>query len=475
MPRAFGRRFTNLAINTGLFALNSLAIKFVSFFLIPFYTYYLTAAEYGISDMCMVVVSLVTPLTTVSIADAAVRFIIDRPEDGKKVAAISILISLASIVLVAALSPLLALDCFGGLGQYAVWFVLTYASNVMCNTAGEIARGKNLIKLMPICAGVSSTTSLLAALLCVGYFRLGLIGYFIATAMGPFTAFGVYMIKGRICSDVTEGICQLRTDRKLGRKIFKSMASYSLPMVPNSLFWWASSSMGRMFVTSMLGIGFSGLYAAASKIPNLLNAIYGVFLQAWQLSAFQESKEENLERFYSQVFLFLQAAMSLVCSGLIFISPWISTVLLQGELLSAWNMVGLLLLAALVNIYNSFYGTVYTTTMNTKHLMKTTMMGAVTSFLSLPLMIGMFGMFGACLSSIASQTVVLVLRACDSRKILNFEVNWFALVSSLVVISAQATASFYLGEGATVFSLIGFAVVCLMQLLVVFRFLKRRC
>ena len=68
-----GEKYRTLALNTGLFALTAMATRFISFFLVPLYTYHMSAAEYGITDMSATVISLVTPLATLAIADAAVR------------------------------------------------------------------------------------------------------------------------------------------------------------------------------------------------------------------------------------------------------------------------------------------------------------------------------------------------------------------------------------------------------------------
>ena len=58
-----GARYKELLINTALFAVNAVATKLVTFLLVPLYTYFMTAEEYGITDMSLTVISLVTPAT----------------------------------------------------------------------------------------------------------------------------------------------------------------------------------------------------------------------------------------------------------------------------------------------------------------------------------------------------------------------------------------------------------------------------
>ena len=118
------RRYSNLLMNTGLFALNALATRLMSFVLVPLYTAYMSTGDYGLTDMSATVISLVTPLATFSIADAVVRYIVSDRTRACEYAAISFIIIAFSIVIVAAFTPFLSLSIFGGLGDYSNWFVL---------------------------------------------------------------------------------------------------------------------------------------------------------------------------------------------------------------------------------------------------------------------------------------------------------------------------------------------------------------
>ncbi len=89
----------------------------------------MSAGEYGLTDMSLTVINLATPLVTFSIAEAAVRFIVGDSDQQDDYVAISILITLFSVVLVSVLSPILDLGAFGGLGEYKAWFILAYATS----------------------------------------------------------------------------------------------------------------------------------------------------------------------------------------------------------------------------------------------------------------------------------------------------------------------------------------------------------
>lgn len=100
------------------------------------------------------------------------------------------------------------------------------------------------------------------------------------------------------------------------------MIIYALPLIPNNLFWWLSTGINRLFITGMLGIAASGMFAAASKIPGLLNTAYMVFQQAWQLSAYQEVKRQKNRKFlFFCVLCFTSSAYRAVYGAVFLCSP----------------------------------------------------------------------------------------------------------------------------------------------------------
>ena len=67
-------RGSDLVKNTAIVAVGKLCTKFISFFLLPFYTAVLSAEEYGIVDLFNTYVSLLLPIVVFQIEDALFRF-----------------------------------------------------------------------------------------------------------------------------------------------------------------------------------------------------------------------------------------------------------------------------------------------------------------------------------------------------------------------------------------------------------------
>ena len=432
-------RYRELAVNTALFALNSVATKLITFLLVPLYTTYMSAGEYGLTDMSITVISLLTPLVTLDVAEAAVRFIVGDRARGDRYAAVALGVTAASVAVVAALTPLLDLPALGGLGAYKGWFVAAYAASAFMTMCGEVARGMGEVRLIPVCAGASSLVTLASAVATIAWAGMGVTGYFASVTVGPAVAIALYLSLGGLGPAALRGARQLVSSSGAAAwSLVRPMLRYALPLIPNSLFWWLGSGINRLFITGMLGIAASGLFAAASKVPNLLNTAYSIFQQAWQLSAFQESGEEGLARFFSRVFARVQAGMTVLCAALSFAAPWVASVLLRGETYDAWPMIAPLLISNLFNVLASFYGTVYSTTMHTTFIMGTTVLGALSCVVLTPLLVPLMGTYGACVASALGQGAVFLARAVDSRRYLRFDAGWRFLVPTLLLLVAQA-------------------------------------
>lgn len=467
-------KYKQLLLNTGLFAVNAVATKLITFFLIPLYTYYMSSGEYGVTDMAYTVINFAIPLATICIAEAAIRFIIGDARKKNEYVVISVLITFLSIIVVALISPILNLQVFGGLGSYQYLFIFLYACSAFMHLCGEIARSMGEVKLIPICAVISSIITFIFAYFLIAQYKMSVVGYFISSTIGPLVAICIYMSVGGLAKAFGIGIIHLiKCTRKEIWNIVHPMLRYAIPLMPDNLFWWMSNGINRLFITGMLGIASSGMFAVASKIPSLLTTVYVVFQQAWQLSAYQESDDKEVGKFFSSVFCVLQMLCSTVCAILSLLSPYLASILLQGESYAAWPMISILLLSNLFGIFTSFYGTVYSTTMHTAFIMKTTMYGAIASVIFTPMLIPFFGTIGACISLVLGQILIFSMRVLDSGRYIRIEVGWHYLLPVLILLTVQAIMTTWQITHWFVVSAICTLLIILIQLIRLFTVLPK--
>ncbi|KAB7788135.1 oligosaccharide flippase family protein [Bifidobacterium cebidarum] len=433
-------KYKQLAINISIFALNFVATKLITFLLVPLYTYYLSKAEFGLTDMSVTVNMMIAPLATLAIADAVIRFVIENQERSGRYVLTGVVVTFIGVFIVALLLPLLDLPFFGGLGTYRFQYLCTFATSSFFSLFGEIARGFGILKLIPLCAVTSSIITMGLAIVCIAWLNMGANGYFIAVSAGPAIGCLLYLTIGGFGSIIITEIRQMHQNPHKYISVqyadFRSMLRYSLPLVPNSLFWWIGTSINRFFLTGILGVASSGLFAAASKIPGLLSMVYQVFLQAWQISAFQEA-HDNPNIFFSRIYSLLRPLMFMAASILMLFSPWIASLLLQKEFYQSWTLIPMLLIAILFNVLNSFVGTIYTTTMKTKGLMITTLIGAASSVILNAALIPICGIIGACYAMAISNILVFLLRIFGTKKILSFDMQWGKFFLATVLLGVQ--------------------------------------
>ena len=95
-------RYSFLLKNTMLFALANLSNKLIVFFLLPFYTAYLSTEEYAVIDLVATAQQLIFPIITLDITEAVIRFCMEKDTDKKSVFTVALWIVAGGNILLTA-------------------------------------------------------------------------------------------------------------------------------------------------------------------------------------------------------------------------------------------------------------------------------------------------------------------------------------------------------------------------------------
>ncbi|MGO4922419.1 lipopolysaccharide biosynthesis protein [Bifidobacterium choerinum] len=450
-------KYKTLLLNIGLFALNTISTKLITFLLVPLYTYFLTAAQFGITDMSLTVVGLISPVLTLSIGDAVTRYIIEDSHDEGRYVSVGFWVTLLGCLLMLIGLPILNLSVFGGLGSYKWYFIVYFTSISFNGYLGNVARGLNRIKLLTEASIASSLVSATSAGMLIGLLNWKTEGYFMSLIMGGVTSITMYLVFGRFGRYIS--LPRIKHDRD----ILKMMLLYSIPLIPNSIFWWIGTGVNRFFITAMLGIGASGLFAAASKIPNILNLVSSTFWQAWSLSAFQQFKKNDTSKFYSNVFVVFRTLCFVVASALVLGTPWLASLLLQKSFYEAWVFVPPLILAFLFNAFAGFYGTVFTASMKTTYLLTSTVAASLVVIAMTWLLIPVMGLQGAAWALVASNLVMYGMRVFRASTVMTIKVNWLLMGIAILLFVLQICIMTWQPSNYMTFSAAAFVLICLVS------------
>lgn len=419
--------YKKLIGNSVIFAIGNLGSKLISFILVPLYTYYLTAEEYGVADLVTITSNLLLPIISVNIFESVLRFTLDKKNSKESVFTNSMIISLAGILLPLFFIPMLKfieIDIKLVIFIYAI--LITQINRTILS---QFTRAIGKVKLFAI-DGILMTLFLgfsnIILLIKLGF---GIDGYLISIVLANIFSilFLVSTLKVWIYIDFN----------LVNFNFLNKMLIYSIPMIPNSIMWWLINASNRYFILFFLGASSNGIYAVANKIPSLLSILSSIFNQSWQISAIEEYDNSDKSRFYSNVFNYYSTFLLLGTTIIVAFCKLFMKYLVADEYYIGWKVIPFLLLGVVFSSFSGFLGTTYLAAMETKGVFKTSIYGGITSLISNLIFIPLFGMTGAALSGMFSFLLMFLVRYFDTKKFMEIEINFFILLKSIFFILIQ--------------------------------------
>lgn len=425
------KRYRNLFRNTIIFGLGTFGSKLLVFFLLPLYTAYLTPEMYSTADLISQMSNLLIPLCCLGITDGVFRFAMDGDRDRREVFTTGISILLGGSLLFGLLSPILFLfDAFDGYVWLIVCYVLAANFHALC---AQYLRAQGRTTLFAVQGMINTALVILLNIVFLIPMRMGVLGYVLSVVIADALMTLILFVYARLGRDLRP--CYFR------RELARTLLSYSIPMIPTTVFWWITSVSDRYLVEHICGGTINGLYSAAYKIPTLLTLLCTVFIEAWQLSAVKDSEgQSDRIPFFSQVFRGFQGLMFLACSGLIAFSQIGTDILFADAYAEAWRYIPVLLIATVFSALVTYLGSVYFVAKKSVLSFLTAMIGAIVNVALNLLLIPTYGGQGAAIATLCSYLVVYVIRAINTRRHLPFRQYPLQVAFNTAVVGVQALA-----------------------------------
>ncbi len=420
-------KYTRLVKDTLIFGIGNFTTKLIYFFLMPIYTLCLSAYEFGIADLLNNSLQLIVPILTLSISDAVFRFSLDRevrPSEllngGLRILSYSYVITFVGIGIVIAFKLDFYWCCFG----------LLYISDSLKSLLAQYTRGLGKVNEYALNGIIAACVLLITSYIFLKYLSLGINGYLLAYIVSNIAACAYLLFR--------VGIIKYINFHDVNNLLIKSMIAFSLPLIPNMLSWWFTNISSRYIIALFSGISLSGLFAAASKIPALINVLSSIFQLSWQFASVKEYQESQNSEFYSIIFKYYNIAI--IISGAIIIAflPQISVFILKNDFYQAWVYSPLLMFSSILGCLSIFFGTFYTVVKDNKKAMITTLIGATINISICFITIPLIGVTGALIANVASYAVIVYLRVKDCKKYISLSINWLATLISLSIVFAES-------------------------------------
>lgn len=447
-------RYQKLASNTVILAIGTFGSKLLVFLLMPLYTAWLTTAEYGAAEMITGIANFLIPVACVGVSTGIFRFAAEREADQTKVFSSSVALLGLGLGGFLLLSPILFLIPYC---RPYVWLVVLYV--LFADLQAVCAQYLRAIDRTTLFAGqgiLNTALTVACNVLFLFVLEMGVEGYVLSVIVGNLltTLFIVFRAK----------LWRVFSFADVDRRLMKDLLRFSLPMIPTTLCWLITDLSDRAMVTYFWGESVNGVYAAAYKIPTIVNLVASIFLQAWQFSAVSEEKDaEACSNFYTRVWEAFLSVIMIGSSGLILFSPFLTKLLLNVTFFEAWRYMPTLLCAAALEALVSFLASVYLVRKKSVHSFVTALVGAVANIALNLCLIPTIGALGAAIATLASYAIVLVLRLIDAPRFIPFQLCLPRLCISVALLLGAAAITTLNVTGRIWWTLLCVVAICALN------------
>lgn len=457
--------YKNLAFNAIIFAIGSFSSKILVLLLLPIYTSALTKAELGIADLVMQIANFIIPVASLSIADAVIRFGLDKSNDKSEIFSTSCAVMAIGVFIFAIICPIIRL--YERISDYVfilfIYVVFACVKLVFC----EFARARELVKLYSLNGLLTTVMMLLFNVLFLFVFKLGAKGYLLAVVFSD------------ACSVIflfaVAGYSKFFSLKRINLSLMKSMLAFCIPLIPTTVLWLVTNVSDRFFVTEMLGEAENGILSVAYKFPTIVTAMYGMFAQAWNMSAITQSDSDDRKRFYTNVFS-SNASLVFVCAAgiMTFLVPLINIFTSNEEYLVAYKYAPMLIVSMIFTCFTSFFGGIYSAVKKTKNSMYSAFVGALINVVLNALLIKPFGIQGAVIATLISYVAVFVYRIFDVRRFADFDVDFVSIIVNTAIIFTMGIM-IIVSQGLILAAIlvVGCALICVINFSAILRILRK--
>lgn len=443
-------RQSNLAKNTLILSIGTFLPKLASFFTLPILTGYLTKEEYGTYDLITVLVSLYLPIMTVQIHTAAFRFLLDKRENKERQKSIITTILVFTLI-TSILSLLLLMFLLPGSIGIRLAICGYYIADILVNSVRQISRGVGNNFSYSISAVISSICKLLLAIVFVLYLKMGLLG-------GTLALFGASFIS-LIYISFSFHIWRYIDFKQLSFQELKNLLGYSWPMVPNHMSMWVISASDRFIVSGILGLGANAIYAAATKIPSLINLAQNALNMAWTENASISEKDKDSDLYYTDMLGVMVNLQTTAFTGIIAVVPLLFRILIKGDYAASYNHIPILCYAIFFQGLSLFLGGIYVAKKATKNVGITSVLAALLNIIVNLSLIKFIGIYAASISTLVSYIALFSYRLYNVQKLskITLNIKQFIVVNILMILEL-----FLCYQKNTYINILNFVLCCVV-------------
>ena len=433
--------YRKLFSNTLTFAIGSFSSKILVVLLIPIYTNALSDTEMGITDILTQIANWAIPIASVTIAEAVIRFGLDKAYDKKAVFTIGNVVCLSGLAIFGVIMFVVTAAGVAEkyLGSYSLILYLYIFMSSMKTLYSTYVRAIEKVRLFALNGIIATFFTLLFNVLFYmvfpkdhaffgigGVFASPVAKYLLAVLLSDFISI-IFLI-------FTAKLWQHFDMKRMNRDLLRTMMQYSVPLIPAQLLWLITNSSDSFMTAGILGDGYNGILTASYKIPNIVATVYLVFGQAWNMSAITENDSKDRDRFYERVFDFNQSLIYILAGGCLLVIQPLTNVLIGKEFHDSICYSPILIYSTVFSCFTTFMGSIYIATKRSKRSLFTSLISGVVNVGLNLLLIPRIGLYGPAISTVAAYFTVFIVRVFDSRALIPFRIDWHKLIFNNIIL-----------------------------------------
>ena len=422
-------KYSRLGKNILLVFVGNAGARIIGLLMLPFYTHWLSRADYGITDMINVCVTVSVSIVTCCLSEAVFRLPKDQHADiQKKYFSTGLFLSSIGLGAAAFIFYFITFFFLGDsiFSTYASLIYLIILTTFLQSYFQQFTRSIDKMNVY-VTSGVllAVFTAGFAFILIPGF---GLTGFLWSQIVATVCALLYTLVGGKLWKYISI--------RSVDKTRYREMLKYSLPLVPNGVMAWLINGTNRFFLEKYYDLDTVGIFATAVKFPMLIGTFFQVFYISWQISVIEEYKSDKYHDFYNKIFslVFLGLTVGMMTIAL---SSNLLTVIFVDEKFSDTQLyIPILTIAPLISCLAVFVGANFMASKETKYLFSTTVCGGLTCIVGNFILVPPFGIMGAAYAQIVSFAVMLGLRIYHTRKMakINHKISYLLSFGSLLLI-----------------------------------------
>lgn len=431
------KKSKELVKNTAILLFGKVFTQFLSFFLLPLYTYMLPVADYGTIDLIITYITLFAPVVTIQQEMATFRHLIDaRKDEELKGEIIRTSFRSTWIRLLLFIVPYFIVTIFVR-WKYTYLVLACGVFMAFSHLLLQIARGFGDNIKYTIGSIIAGVITIVSNLLLICVFHWGAESILISMALANLCC-DLYLF---FALHIVHYLRMAKPSKALRNKMLK----YSWPLVPNSISWWLINASDRTIVSIFLGVAANGIYSVAVKLPAIVGSFLNIFTLSWTESASVHINDDDRDEFFSSVAGNTLRIFSSLGILLIAILPFVFDIIIGGEYRSSYEYIPIAILGVLLNCLVSVYSAVYVAKKMTKQVATTSIFSAVINIVVDLVLVHFIGLYAAVVSTAVAYLIMAVYRHHDLKKYVKITYRKRDLVLAIVGLGV-VSATYYSGN-----------------------------